>query len=189
MDDQSVVLRSENDGGHWETLLYVSELDNSQSYYTLKSFRNELWLCGREGRILVIDQSGNLLRQLETGALYFRDLEFIDEDNLILEASRKILRSEDGGRSWEVIYGESGGQVIGFDNPDNGLMIQTRNSCPVDYAHSNDLIASTRNGGVDWQGPEETTTNFRYQYVQSQRLEAGRYLLLLRNELLEIREN
>ena len=107
---------------------------------------------------------------------------------MIVVLSGKVIKSTDGGGTWETIY-EKSARMIGFDSLDKGLMLLEKNSCPTDVYQVNDLIASTNNGGLSWIEAEETTTNLRINFSNSQKMDDGVWYMMIGNRLIQVKEN
>ncbi len=142
---------------------------------------------GIGGRILVIDKNGQFIKTIETNNYTIWDLKIIDEDNIIV-VSDKVIKSTNGGETWETIYGNSA-RLIDFDSDGKGLMILEKSFCPNDVYQVNDLIASTKNNGLNWLEAEKTTTNLRINFSNSQKMGEGIWFLMIENKLLELKEN
>ncbi len=99
----------------------------------------------------------------------------------------KVIKSTNGGDTWETIY-EENARMIGFDSVNKGLMLLKKSSCPTDIYQVNDLIASTDNGGILWVEAEDTTTNLRSNFQNSQKKNNGNWYIMIGNQLFEINE-
>ena len=155
--------------------------------FSFKIFQDKIYASAKDG-ILVIDTDGQLIKTIDIDDTPIWDLALIDEDNLVVAVSTKAIKSTDGGDTWETIYDESA-RIIGFDSADKGLMLLQKSTCPTDVYQVNDLIASTNNGGLNWAEAEETTTNLRIHFSNSQKMDDGIWYFMIGNELMEIKEN
>jgi len=186
--DQTVALmKSSDDGLSWEELFSSEELGFSLTTFTYKHFENTFYISGKEGKIFVVNNNGELLNTIEIENTDIWDLEIIDENNLIVVHSGKVIKSVNGGDTWETIYEESA-RMIGFDSVDKGLIFLEKSSCPTDVHQVNDLIASTNTGGFNWIEAEETTTNLRLNFQNSQQMPNGKWNMMIGNKLMEIQE-
>ncbi|MCB0531557.1 MAG: hypothetical protein H6574_21590 [Lewinellaceae bacterium] len=188
LNDQSVLMKSVDNGANWDTLFSSSNLDFNLVTYSFEIFENKIYISAKDGEILVIDTNGQLIKTIDIGNSTIWDVEIIDENNLIVVLPEKVIKSINGGDTWETIYEESA-RMIGFDSVDKGLMLLKKSICPTDVYQVNDLIASTNNGGFNWIEAEETTTNLRINFTNSQQMGAGVWYMMIGNKLLEIKEN
>ena len=187
LDNESTLMKSADNGETWDTLFSSSELGFSLVTYSYEIFEDEIYISGRDGKILVIDTNGNLLKIIEISSSTIWDVEIIDKNNIIVVMSSEVIKSINGGDTWETIYSESA-RMIGFDSVDKGLMLLEKSGCPTDVYQVNDLIASTNNGGLNWTEADETTTNLRINFSNSQTMSNGNWYMMIGNKLLEIKE-
>lgn len=187
LNNQSVIVKSMNNGENWDTLFYSPELDIILPY-SFEIFQDKIYASAKDERLLVISTDGQLTKAIAINDTHVWDLALIDEDNLVMAASEKVIKTTNGGDTWETIYDETA-RIIGFDSAEKGLMLLQKSSCPNDIYQVNDLIASTNNGGLNWGEAEETTTNLKLHFSNSQRMGNGIWYFMIGNELMEIKEN
>jgi photosystem II stability/assembly factor-like uncharacterized protein len=188
LNDQSALMKSDDNGVNWDTLFNSAELDFNLVTYSFEIYENKIFISAKDGKILVVDTNGQLIKTIEIDNAPIWDVEIIDENNLIVVQSGKVIKSTNGGDTWETIYNESA-RMIGFDSVDKGLMLLEKSSCPTDVYQVNDLIASTNNGGFNWIEAEETTTNLRINFSNSQKMGDEIWYMMIGNKLIEIKEN
>ncbi|MBL7827251.1 MAG: hypothetical protein JNJ57_11510 [Saprospiraceae bacterium] len=186
-DGHHTIMKSEDEGVHWDTLVVSSALDFTLLSYSFKLFQDKIYASAKDGRILVLGTDGQLIKSIELNASPIWDLEIIDENNLVVVVSGKVLKSTDGGVTWQTIL-EKSTRMIGFDSVSKGLMLIQKSSCPTDVYQVNDLIAATWDGGGNWSEAEQTTTNLRIGFSNSQKMGAGNWLMMLGNQLFRVRE-
>lgn len=187
LGEQPVIVKSTDKGENWDTLFSSPELDFRSITFSFKIFQDKIYASAKEG-ILVLDTDGQLTKVIDTEEETLWDLALIDEDNLVVAFSTKTIKSTNGGDTWETIHDQSA-RIIGFDSADKGLMLLRKSSCPMDNYQVNDLIASTNNGGLNWIDAEETTTNLRIHFSNSQKMDDGIWYFMIGNELMKIKEN
>jgi photosystem II stability/assembly factor-like uncharacterized protein len=188
LNEQSTMMKSVDNGVNWDTLFSSAALSFKLVTYSFEIFEDKIFVSTKDGKISVISTSGQLLKTIDVGNSSIWDVEIIDENNLIVVLSDKVIKSTNGGDTWETIYEESA-RMIGFDSVDKGLMLLEKSSCPTDVYQVNDLIASTKNGGLSWLDAEETTTNLRINFSNSQKMGNGIWYMMIGNKLIEISEN
>ncbi len=186
-DGEYTLMKSKDNGMTWDTLFSSPMINFSLLSFSFDLLGDQLFVSGEDGKILVVDTNGNLIKTIETGGTSIWDLELIDAENIIAVFSQKVMKSSNGGDTWETIYDETA-RMIGFDAPDKGLMFLQKSSCPTDTYQVNDLIAATNNGGIDWTEAEETTSNLKLEFSNSQKMMDGSWYFMLGNELFEISE-
>lgn len=187
LDDQSTLMKSVDNGTSWDTLFSSEDLDFYLATYSFEISGNKIFISAKDGRILVVDTNGQLIKTIDVENSPIWDVEIIDENNLIVVLSGKVIKSTNGGDTWETIYEESA-RMIGFDSVDKGLMLLEKSSCPTDVYQVNDLIASTNNGGFNWIEAEETATNLLSNFSNSQKMGDGIWHIMIGNELFKIKE-
>ena len=187
LNGQTSLMKSADNGTSWALLYSSSDLGFTFSTFSFEIFEDKIFISGTGGKIVVVSTNGQLLKTIEIEELSIWDLEIIDENNLIVVLSSKVLKTTDGGDNWETIY-EEAARMIGFDSNDKGLMLVRKSSCPSDVYQVNELIASTDNGGLDWTEPEDTTTNLRIYFSNSQKMGDGLWYIMIQNKLFEIKE-
>lgn len=187
LEDRATLMVSRNDGVSWDTLYSSPKLDLSLVTFSFKLFRDKIYINGKGATIVVIDKLGNLIKTIRTREAVIWDLEIIDENTLVVVHSGQVIKSNDDGASWQVIYDESA-RMIGFETEEKGLMMLEKNSCPTDIYQVNDLIATTQDGGLTWIEADKVTTNLRVSYSNSQKIEDDSYLLMIGNQLFRIAE-
>ena len=187
LDETAALMKSSDDGLTWEELFSSEELGFSLVTFSYKLFGNVFYISGKDGKLFIVNNNGDLLKTIEIGRTSIWDLEVVDENNLIVTLSGEVIKSTDGGETWETIYNESA-RMIGFESADKGLMLLNKSFCPTDVYQANDLIASTNDGGQSWIEAEETTTNMRSNFQNSQQMADGNWYIMIGNKLMEIKE-
>ena len=186
-DEVSTLMKSTDDGKTWEEFFSSTELGFSLITFSYEISENKFYISGKSGKLLVVDSNGDLLKTIELGSSIIWDLEIVDENNIVVAISDEVLKSNNGGDTWESIYNESA-RIIGFKSTDKGLMLLNKSSCPTDVYQVNDLMASTNDGGRNWIEAEETTTNLRSNFQNSQKMANGNWFIMIENRLLNIKE-
>lgn len=187
LDNESTLMKSTDNGETWDSFFSSSELGFELLTYSYEIFEDEFYISGKDGKILVVGRNGQLQKTIEVSSSSIWDLEIVDEDNIIVVVSGEVIKSINGGETWETIYNGSA-RMIGFDSVDKGLMILEKSSCPTDVYQVNDLIASTNDGGQNWIEAEETTTNLHVNFQNSQKTTNGNWYIMIGNKLLDIKE-
>jgi photosystem II stability/assembly factor-like uncharacterized protein len=187
LNDNSTLMKSVDNGTNWDKLYSSPELGFTLVTYSFEIFGNKIFISAKNGKILIVDTNGQLIKTIEIDNSSIWDVEIIDENNLIVVLSRKAIKSKDGGDTWETIY-DGSARMIGFDSVEKGLMLLKKSSCPTDVYQVNDLIASTNNMGLIWIEAKETTTNLRVNFSNSQKMGSGIWYMMIRNKLIKIKE-
>jgi len=187
LNNQSTLMKSVDNGNNWDTLFSSTELGFNLVTYSFEIFKDKIFISAKDGKIFVINTNGQFIKTIEIESSLIWDMEIIDENNLIVVLSGKVIKSTNGGDSWETIY-EKSARMIGFDSVDKGLMLLQKSSCPTDVYQVNDLIASTIDGGLNWIEAEETTTNMHISFNNSQKMGNENWYITIGNKLIEIVE-
>ena len=172
----------------WDTLFSSPDLAFQLVTFSFELYQDKIFVSATNGDLVVIDKNGNFIKTIKTNVSSIWDLKIIDDNNIIVVASAKVIKSSNGGVSWETVY-DASARLIDFKSATKGLMLLNKSYCPSDVYQANDLIASTDNGGLSWAETPETTTNLLLNYVGTQKMGAGRYLVLVGDKLMEIKEN
>ncbi|PHI18006.1 hypothetical protein CEQ90_20205 [Lewinellaceae bacterium SD302] len=183
-EKKSTMIKSINNGVDWEILFESEDLDFSLETFSYRLFDDRLYASGKDSTILIIDSNGSLINRFQSNVGSIWDLDVIDSSNIIV-AGRKLLKTSDGGVSWNIISDEIS-RIIGFDSPDIGLAILRKSTCPSDVYQVNDVIAATLNGGFEWIESNMTTTNLRLNYSNSQSITSGEWFIMINNILFKI---
>jgi photosystem II stability/assembly factor-like uncharacterized protein len=184
---QSSIIKSTDNGETWDTLFSSPELDFALLTFSFELFEDRIYISAKDGKIVVINTHGELIKTIAINKSPIWDVEIIDENNLVIVVSGEVIKSTNGGETWTTIYDHSA-RMIGFDSTDKGLMILKKSTCPTDVYQVNDVIASTNNGGINWTEAKETTTDLRKNYVNSQKIRDGIWYIMIDNKLIEIKE-
>lgn len=188
LNSETMIMKSTDNALSWETHFSTTDLNFTLVTSSFDVFEDKIFATAEGGRILVIDSEGQLIKTMETGNSPIWDMEILDEDNIIVVVSAKVIKTSNGGATWETIHDQSA-KMIGFDTPEKGVILMQNSSCPTDVYHVNDLIAISDNGGINWNVAEKPTTNLRIKFKDSQKMGDGRWLLMIDNTLMELREN
>jgi photosystem II stability/assembly factor-like uncharacterized protein len=187
LEEQSTIVKSIDNGATWDTLFAAPELNFELITFSYGLLDNQLYIPTKDGNVLVINTEGSLLKTLEIGDANIWDVELIDANNIVIALSGEVIKSTDGGESWETIYNQSA-RIIGFENSDKGLILSRKSACPTDYYQVNDLLVSTNNGGSNWMEAEKTATNLRINFANSQEMGESAWYTMIDNYLVHIYE-
>lgn len=191
LDTQLTLMISTDDGASWDTLFSSPELDYTFVTFSFEIFEDKIFASAEDEKILVINTEGEYIKTIETGNSSYsgiHDIEVIDEDNLVVVLSGEVIKSANGGETWETIH-DRGARMIGFDSADNGLMLLNKGYCSsTGVPNSMDLIASTNNGGLNWLKPEKTTLRLGNGFSNSQKMGDGVWYMMTGKKLIEIIE-
>lgn len=186
LKDSLALLKSTDDGETWSTFFTFPDLGFQLVTYSYEIFEDRLYISGKGGKILVVNSAGDLVKTMEVGSPTIWDVEILDENNLILVVSGKVIKTMDGGVNWTTIFNESA-RMVGFDSSDNGIMLLQKSFCPTDVYQVNDVIGVTIDGGLSWIESDETTTNLHANFQNSQKIATDSWHFMIGNELLEIK--
>lgn len=191
LEDKATMMKSVDNGENWEIFYESSDLGFTLATFSFEIFQDKIYVSGKDEKLFVIDSNGELIKTLvvdQSSLWSIWDLEIIDENNLIVVLSGQVIKSTNGGTTWESIH-EQSARLIGFKSADEGLMLLRKSKCPTSVNLVNDIIASTINGGLSWNEADETTTNILRPFIKSQRMGEGIWYIMLGKKLIEIKEN
>jgi len=180
-------MKSQDSGATWDTLYTSAALDFKSVTFSYELYEDKLFVAAKEGKIEVIDTEGNLIKTLETGGSRINDLTVIDDNNIVVALSGEVIKTNNGGTTWETIY-DASARIIGFESVEKGLMLLSKSFCPTDVYQANDVLATTGNGGIDWTEAAATTTNLRINFAESQQMGENAWYTIIDNHLISMFE-
>lgn len=177
------VIKSTDRGLTWEVIYEIPD----RFIDLLLLHQEQLFIVTTDKTILVIDLAGGYQNTIEFYGTSnnTEELQIIDKNHMVLTSFYKVIKTTDGGMSWTRIYDDSS-RILHFKDASNGLMILNKGYCgdnPIEAS----VIASTNNGGVDWQESE------RIEYLVDRftgihQRSADNYLMLVDNSLYELKK-
>lgn len=179
-----VIMKSKDYGMSWDTLFLSPELDPGNSRIPLALMNDILFVGGRDGKIIKLDTSGNLIEVIETGQSRIYGSQLNSNQNIVIRGRGEIIQSVDGGNSWQTVF-TGHAKIIDFQKEAGWLMLANKNYCPTDVYQANDVMAFSEDGGKSWS-ESETTTNMGINYQDHFKRANGDYLLVINNEVLEL---
>ena len=185
LQDTTMVV-SNDDGSTWEKLYSAPELGSSSgNNFNFTLFEDKVYVNTKESLIYVLSNTGEKIEEINPSLSDRRNFLVLSEDTYIAQEFRTTLRSDDKGQTWDTIFNKTS-EIIGFTDPEHGVMLQNIRTTPTDFVETFDLLASTDNGGRTWEEAEQTTLNARVEFEKSQKVDDHHYLMLYRNCLLEV---
>jgi photosystem II stability/assembly factor-like uncharacterized protein len=181
----STLMFSDDQGLTWNTFVASTsfELDDE----LLKIVNDRIYVLDRNQVMLVLNIDGAPTKAVQTGGIFPRDLEVIDNDHFIIAGINGITRSNDGGETWETIF-DRHARLIGFSSFDHGLVILNKCNCPQGYFPANEVIASTFDGGQTWiESP--ANMNILQHYVLSEQIGFDRFLIMIGDWVYELKSS
>jgi len=173
----TVLVKSIDNAESWQIINDSKEFDFRYITFSFKLFEDKIYISGKNNKIIVTDLNGNQIQVIHTGQPYIWDFDVIDYSRLVLVGSDKVIKSSDGGLNWSTIC-DKRAKIIDFENSESGLFIYSKSNCPVDYRHSNGVIAYTNDEGKSWIESQESTniiTSIRKFLNQSYKASTSHY--------------
>lgn len=99
-----LVLRTADGGGHWEPWLHAVDNPKGLHLYAVRGISSDVYIAGEQGLLLKLDRGDTRFRALETP--YKGTLFGVTGNARVVVAHGlrgTVLRSADGGRSWQQI--------------------------------------------------------------------------------------
>jgi len=158
-DGYSFIMKSNDFADSWENIYLSNEIQFDFFNFSLAKWKEHLYVTMQSGSLLKLDLNGNVLETFETDLNYIMALTFNGENDLFASGIDGIIKSTDGGKTWEYIYHERA-FVFSFSSENNGLALINTFDCLGDVSGSLDCIATTSDGGLTWYNPEETRDLF-----------------------------
>jgi photosystem II stability/assembly factor-like uncharacterized protein len=115
------------------------------------------YVLATNGSIFLTEDYGENWIKTESGISYIRCLQFLDRQTGFLAASNAILKTQDGGLTWDTIS-HNDVDMLHFYSSDEGVSIQI-----TDYWMNYDVaspclaFATTNDGGKNWKIGESTS--------------------------------
>jgi len=99
-----LILRTVDGGAHWEPLLHVVDNPKGLHLYAVKGFGGELFIVGEQGLALKLEHESGRFRAMELpykGTLFG----LVGNERALLAHGLRgsVVRSTDGGRSWQIV--------------------------------------------------------------------------------------
>lgn len=183
---QPAIVRSDDNGLHWRIICSSPDFHFELVTFSYKLAQDWLYVAGENGKLFQISLAGRREKTIQTNQDYFWDLKVIDENNLVIVGSGQTIKTIDGGNTWTTIYNRHA-RLINFTSPDVGFMILNNSYCPTDVYQANDVIAYTKNGGLDWSSSQEST-NLMMSFKGSQHMKWGGNMIFFKNKLYRIQK-
>lgn len=179
------LLKSYDKGLSWDSLYTSQDLHFRYATFNFKVNKDKIYVPGSNGEVVVLDGEGQYLKTISTVLPGIWGLSILNEDNIIAIGTNAVIRSGDGGESWQEINNMPG-KMIGYNAAEEVLMVLAKENSSNS---SKDVFAATLDGGASWLEGDETYSNLRFDLVSSQRIGENRYLMLINKELYEMRED
>ncbi len=148
------LMKSEDNGEKWDTLFASPDLLFKSIHFSFTLYEDAIYAGGRDGKILKISKEGELLNSIQTPEDFINDLKIIDEDNMFISGSGTLIKTTDGGLTWDEIN-DSSTRIIEFYDANTGIVLLSNRIGGGDVYLSYDILAATIDGGDTWEtGPE-----------------------------------
>lgn len=187
---QFYLLKSLDRALTWDTVSIPTGLPQLSRGLSFELYGNHVYLYGREGEIVMIDKTGNLIKTLDLNEVGQTNFSVIDDKLMIAENTISGIagKSTDGGETWELLY-RNRSRLIDVNSEDEMIAILNKSVCVTDYYQGNDVLAFSKDGGASWVEADDYATFFASNFIGSQKMGEGRYLILIKDKLMELREN
>lgn len=183
------LLRSEDSGQSWQRIGDLPPQAETPPTLALRHHQGQLYLTWADASILVFDTEGHLLETLETGYARLQDLVVVSESTLLATgtdgATNALIRSIDGGRTWNVLLDEYARIAFARSRDDFGVIV-SRGTASGPNRHSRDVIAHTRDGGSTWRESDPILSLSMSMKRRVRQPGIERDLLLLNDRIVEI---
>lgn len=175
------VMKSQDRGLTWDTVGNTFSLRLRDTFLKLAGGR--LYVIDHDENLLVLDTAGTVLNESPLGNFIPDDIQILDDDHFILAGQEGIIRTNNGGDTWETIYDREA-RLIGFSTYDQGLAILNKQHCPYGYFAANDVIANFNS--MVWT-ESEYNTDILSDFTFSAIMGSDRYLIMLGKWLYELK--
>ena len=180
----STLMKSFDQGLTWQPLEEAQMRDLYPGF--LKIINDQIYVMDVNQILLVLDTNGNLIKLMNTGGVSPTELEIFEKDHLILSSPYEIIRSDNGGETWETIH-ENPCRIVGFTSANNGIAIFSKYNCPQEYYSAEDVLAITEDGGQSWV-ESEYGSDILWDFVASKRVGSDRYLIFIGDLVYELKK-
>jgi len=145
-----------NDGGRsWEKNAEISPI--VYPYANLEIKPSGFGYVLSKGSIFFTEDYGDTWIKTETGISYSRVVQFLDRQTGFIAASKAILKTQDGGLTWDTIS-HADVDMLHFYSIDEGVSTQiTDHWLNYDVVSSCLAFATTYDGGKNWKIGESTS--------------------------------
>jgi len=186
IDLPTIIVKSIDKGLIWTVFKEGLDIDFSLFRPGIHMANGHIYVTTHNGQIVVLDDAGQIVKTIETEVERLWDITFIDEQNFILVDSDKVIKSNDGGLTWQEIHDRTA-RIIEFDSPDEGWMLLNKSYCNTDVYQANDVLAYTDDGGLTWQESEERT-NWMLDYHGHNRNLAGDFVIVFDKNIFQLKQ-
>ncbi len=134
-----LILKTTDGGEHWEPLMQLTDNPKQLHLYAVRGIGGDVWVVGEQGTVLKLDKTSGRFKAIEIpykGTLFG----LLGRDGAIVAYGLRgtVLRSTDGGASWQTIpTGLPVGLTAGTIDEQGRILIASQ---------SGQLIASADNG-------------------------------------------
>ena len=150
------IMVSDDGAETWETLYASPELQPTGVKFSFKFIDNHIYASAAGGKVLVINLQGELQQTLETGLDPLFDFTRVSPNAMFAETVDETWRSIDGGQTWEL-FSTGHENAIDYASAQKVWIVRRVGSCPSDVLFTNDVIATTSDGGETWSESEVST--------------------------------
>jgi len=186
LNDQIVILKSGDNTETWDTIYSSPDIIYQTNLNNFSLFNDQLYISKYGGSLIVTTSAGDSIKTIETPVKTIYGLNILDENNIIIRGNKQLVKTTDGGISWEIIH-DGRGQIIDFTSAEELLIIVNTGYCFSGSRPSKDVIASTSDGAQNWTY-SKPTLNLLLPYVHHQARSDGSILLLTDTDLWKIKK-
>lgn len=179
------LMRSTDKGESWEVFFTHEALNFTQITYSYTVLEDYIFALGEDGKLLKLDLEANLLETLSIQQSTIYDISIIDEDNLVAVSTERVIKTRDGGASWQVIF-DGSARLLTFNSPNEGMLLLNKDFC-ANTVQSIDVIAYTKDGGMTWAESEESSGLSTF-FGNAQAQPDGSLILIIGNGIYRISE-
>ncbi len=176
-------VRSDDAGISWDTFKISEPVFNDLQ--TFQIFQGKMYFGDSDGMLRVINTEGVLVNTMPIPKSANYDLEILNENQFIFSTFDSLVVTDDAFQTTRTIY-KGYTELIGYSDIDHVVAILNKNFCPNDVWQSNDLLAFTNDGGQFWS-ESQLCTNMIISFVDSHRIEDGKYVVLIDKVVYELR--
>jgi len=187
LDVNSKLLKSEDNGESWRVINDRDKIGGSNINFSILIYGNKIYTPISGDQFLITDLEGNELKLIEfnePGSI--QSVEVINENTFFVSFIGQLLRTIDGGSSFEIIHNRRN-NLISFVNENTGFAILNKSDCPTDVVQGNEVFACTLDGGDSWI-ESEISTNLLLDFKGTSTTIEGNPLFILGQSIYKITE-
>ncbi|MEM1121635.1 MAG: hypothetical protein AAGJ18_14385 [Bacteroidota bacterium] len=185
LNSPATIVKSVDSGMSWTIFKEGLAIDFSLIRSGFFLLSNKVYVTVEGGQLLMLNNTGNIEKTIETGLSRFWDIQLIDGQHFVMVGDGQVIRTNNGGQSWQQIHDRTA-RIINFSSPQKGWMLLNKSNCFTDVYQVNDVLAYTHDGGSTWEESEERT-NWMLHFNGYHQMVGNDYLIVFDKSIFRLK--